>query len=60
MRNEPGLNRLFMHKMRLQEKQASTRHDISMEANRVVMDHVHGLHKGSTALLPTEGSETKL
>ena len=60
MKNEPPLNRLLMHKMRLQEKQASTRHDISMEANRVAMDHVHSLHNGSTALLPTETGKTKL
>jgi hypothetical protein len=49
-----------MHEMRLQEKQASTRHDISMEANRAAMVHVHSLHKGSTALLPTESGKTKL
>jgi hypothetical protein len=40
--------------MRLQEMQGSMKHDISMEANRVVMLHIHGLHKRSTASLPME------
>ena len=47
--------------MSLQERQASTKHNISMEGNRAAMDHVHGLHKGSKALLPAEvGTKTKL
>jgi hypothetical protein len=38
--------------MSLQERQASMKHNISMEGRRRTMGHVHGLHKGSKALLP--------
>jgi hypothetical protein len=41
--------------MSLQERQASMKHNISMEGRRRAMGHVHGLHKGSKALLPLVG-----
>jgi hypothetical protein len=59
MKNEPSKIGCSKPMMSLQERQASMKHNISMEGRRRAMGHVHGLHKGSKAFTSLVGRKRK-